>query len=58
MRKLALDSCEKYQETFNKKKESGAWLYSLFEGEVQAHQTASMMDLNCVRRGQEAFHLF
>lgn len=58
MRKLALDSYEKYQETFNKKKESGSWLYSLFEGEVQAQQTASMMDLNCVHRGQEAFLLF
>lgn len=40
MYKLALDRCEKYHETFNKKNESGAWLYSLFEGEVQAYQTA------------------
>lgn len=39
MYKLALDSCEKYRETFNKKNESGAWLYGLFEGEVQAYQT-------------------
>jgi len=56
MRKLALDSCEKYQETLSKK--SGPSLYDLFEGEVQAHQTAPVMDLNGARRGQEAFLLF
>lgn len=50
--KSALDRCEKFQGMFNKK-QPGPWLYSLFEGEVWAHQTASTMDLNCVHGGQK-----